>query len=127
VVALRLYDSVSPTRFVLQAWSCTVIVRQWRAWAAPGLADQYEQHFREHVLPHLAEIDGFVRAQLLRRDTYGLVELIAQTYFESLDAVRAFAGESYERAVVAPEAEAVLARYDERCVHFEIAAESGTD
>ncbi len=102
-----------------------MIVRQWRAWASYAAADQYEQHFRDHVLPHLKTIDGFVQAQLLRRDNYGVIEFIALTTFESLDAIRAFAGERYSRAVVAPEAQEMLSRYDERCVHFELAVESG--
>lgn len=104
-----------------------MIVRQWRAWADYAAADQYEQHFREHVLPQLKRIDGFVGAQLLRRDNYGVVELVAQTTFESLDAIRAFAGERYSLAVVAPEAKEILTRYDDRCVHFELAVESGGD
>ena len=101
-----------------------MIVRQWRAWASYADAERYEQHFREHVLPHLETIDGFVRAQLLRRDNYGVIEFVAQTSFESLDAIKAFAGEQYSRAVVAPEAKEMLSRYDERCVHFELAVES---
>ena len=102
-----------------------MIVRQWRAWADYAAADQYEKHFREEVLPQLKGIDGFVRAQLLRRDNYGVIEFVALTTFESIDAIRAFAGEQYSRAVVAPEAKEMLARYDERCVHYELAAESG--
>lgn len=104
-----------------------MIVRQWRAWASYAGADQYEQHFREHVIPHLRTIEGFVRADLLRRDNYGVIEFVAQTHFESLDAIRAFAGEQYSRAVVAPEAKEMLTRYDERCVHFELAAETAKD
>ena len=101
-----------------------MIVRQWRGWADYAAADQYEQHFREQVLPRLRTIDGFVRAQLLRRDNYGVIEFVALTTFESVDAIRAFAGEQFSRAVVAPEAQGLLARYDERCVHFELAVES---
>jgi len=102
-----------------------MIVRQWRAWADYAAADQYEQHFREQVMPHLKRIDGFVGARLLRRDNYGVIEFVALTTFESLDAIRAFAGEQFSRAVVAPEAQEMLSRYDERCVHFELAVESG--
>ena len=101
-----------------------MIVRQWRAWASYANADQYEQHFREQVLPHLKESDGFVRAHVLRRDNYGVIEIVVQTWFESLDAIRAFAGEQFSRAVVAPEAKEMLTRYDERCVHFELAVDS---
>ena len=102
-----------------------MIVRQWRAWADYAAADHYEQHFREQVMPRLKRIEGFVGAQLLRRDNYGVIEFVALTTFESLDAIRAFAGEQFSRAVVAPEAQEMLSRYDERCVHFELAVESG--
>jgi len=99
-----------------------MIAREWRAWAVPPNDALYERHFREAVLPHLREIPGCVRAQLLRREADGEVELIAVTYYESLAAIRAFAGDDLERAVVAPDARAVLARFDERCRHYEVVA-----
>jgi hypothetical protein len=39
--------------------------------------------------------------------------------FDSLDDLRAFAGEDYERAFVPKQARTVLARFDERCAHYE--------
>jgi len=41
-------------------------------------------------------------------------------WFDSIDAVRAFAGEDYEVAVVPPKAQAVLAHFDERSQHYEV-------
>jgi heme-degrading monooxygenase HmoA len=99
-----------------------MIAREWRAFAVPPNDAAYERHFREAVLPHLREIPGCVGAHLLRRETQSEVELIAVTYYESLEAIRAFAGDDLERAVVEPEARAVLARFDERCRHYEIVA-----
>jgi hypothetical protein len=40
--------------------------------------------------------------------------------FESLDAVRAFAGEDYEVAVVPAKARALLARFDAHSAHYEV-------
>jgi heme-degrading monooxygenase HmoA len=99
-----------------------MIAREWRAFAVPPNDAAYERHFREVVLPHLREIPGCVGAHLLRREVQGEVELIAVTYYESLEAIRAFAGDDLERAVVEPAARAVLARFDERCHHYEIVA-----
>ena len=92
-----------------------MIAREWRAWAIPPNDALYEEHFHSAVLPHLREIPGCTGAQLLRRDGDGdgEVELVAVTYYESLQAIRAFAGDDLERAVVAPEARQVLARFDE--------------
>jgi heme-degrading monooxygenase HmoA len=99
-----------------------MIAREWRAWTVPPNDAAYERHFREAVLPHLGEIPGCVGAHLLRREVGGEVELIAVTYYESLESIRALSGDDLERAVVAPEARAVLARFDERCRHYEVAA-----
>jgi heme-degrading monooxygenase HmoA len=99
-----------------------MIVREWRAWAVPPNDTVYEEHFRSSVVPHLQEMPGCIGAQLLRRKVGDKVELVAMTTYESLDAIRAFAGEDLERAVVAPEARAVLARFDDRCRHYEVRA-----
>lgn len=99
-----------------------MIVREWRAWATPDNYVLYEQHFREAVLPHLRDIPGCLNAHLLRRDAGDEVEIVAVSYYESLEAIRAFAGDDLERAVVEPAARAVLSRFDERCRHYEVVA-----
>ncbi len=76
------------------------------------------------MLRHLGQIDGFRAAQLWRREDRGQIEFVAVTNFESIDAVRAFAGSDYERAVVEPDARRVLTRFDERCKHYELAVSS---
>jgi hypothetical protein len=42
------------------------------------------------------------------------------TRFESLDALKNFAGDDYERAVVEPEARRLLSHFDERSAHYEL-------
>jgi heme-degrading monooxygenase HmoA len=104
-----------------------MIARVWKGWASsPSNADAYETHFRTAVMPELSQIDGFLGCRLLRRDggSDGEIELVAITFFSSLDAVRGFAGEDYEYAVVEPEARRVLSRFEERSVHYQVAAES---
>jgi heme-degrading monooxygenase HmoA len=99
-----------------------MIAREWRAWAVRPNDALYEEHFRTAVLPHLREIPGCVGAQLLRREAGGEVELVAVTYYESLESIRAFAGDDLERAVVAPDAQRVLARFDQRCRLYTVRA-----
>jgi heme-degrading monooxygenase HmoA len=72
------------------------------------------------VLPGIQRIEGYRGAQLLRREAGEEVEFVTLTLFDSLDAVRAFAGEDYELAVVPPEARKLLARFDERSAHYEV-------
>jgi hypothetical protein len=60
-----------------------------------------------------------VGEHLLRRDLEDEVEFVTILWFESIDAVRAFAGEDYEVAVVPPQARALLSRFDERSQHYQ--------
>jgi heme-degrading monooxygenase HmoA len=100
-----------------------VIARIWHGWAVGENADAYERLLRGEVLPGIERIDGFVGFDLFRADGEdGESEFVTVTYFESLEAVRAFAGEDYEQAVVPPEARALLTRFDERSRHYEVVA-----
>ena len=94
-----------------------MIVRTWSARATKSGADAYSSYFRETLLPQLQELDGFSGAFLLARDDDGLVELTAHTLWDSLDAIRSFAGDDIATAVVEPEALAVLEHSDTTVVH----------
>ncbi len=100
-----------------------MIARIWHGWARGEKADAYERLVSEEVLPSIHRIDGFVGYDLLRADADdGETEFVTVTYFESLDAVREFAGEDYEAAVIPPEARELLTRFDERSRHYEVLA-----
>jgi heme-degrading monooxygenase HmoA len=100
-----------------------VIARTWQGWTSAENAGPYEQHLRGHILPGIERLDGSRGAYLLRRDLVDGVQFMTVTLWDSLDAVRAFAGDDYEAAVVPPEARALLERFDERSVHYEVLVE----
>ncbi|UIP01379.1 antibiotic biosynthesis monooxygenase (plasmid) [Halobaculum sp. CBA1158] len=99
-----------------------MIERIWHGWATPEDADEYERRLRERILPEFAEqdIEGYRGVRVLRRAREDDVEFVTAMRFESLDAVKRFAGEDYESAHVPPEAREVLARYDDRARHYEL-------
>lgn len=106
-----------------------MIVRIWHGWTSPGNADDYEALLKEEIFIGIEDrrIPGFSGIQLLRRVAGAEVEFITIMTFDSLAAVREFAGEDYEAAVVPPKARAVLARFDARSQHYELrAARSGS-
>jgi heme-degrading monooxygenase HmoA len=72
------------------------------------------------VVPELAAIPGYREVRLMRREEGGGVEFLVMTLWESMDAIRRFAGEHPERAVVEPEARAVLSDYDDFVRHYEV-------
>jgi heme-degrading monooxygenase HmoA len=100
-----------------------VIARLWRGWTAPADADRYDEHYRDEVLSSLRGVPGFRGARLLREDGATETEFVSITFFEDLDAVRAFAGEDYLTAVVADEARRVLSRFDPHVRVYEVAFE----
>jgi mannose-6-phosphate isomerase-like protein (cupin superfamily) len=100
-----------------------MIARRWRGWAdGPANADAYVAHFDGRVRPQLEATDGFVDARLHRvPDDRGRTEVVVVTRWASLDAIRAFAGDDVDAAVVEPEARAVLTDFDTRVRHIELA------
>ena len=93
-----------------------MIARIWRGWTTPENADAYQQIVSQEVLPGIAarNLDGYHGAYLLRRRLGDEVEFATILLFDTLEQVRAFAGEDYEAAYVPPRARAVLARFDHR-------------
>jgi heme-degrading monooxygenase HmoA len=95
-----------------------VIARRWTARAAgKEQADAYVAHFEGSVRPELEGTDGFLGATVERVQDGEEAEIMVVTRWESMDAIRAFAGEDVEQAVVAPEARAVLSGFDDRVRH----------
>lgn len=97
-----------------------MIARIWRGFALPERADDYVKHLQTSVLPELRQIDGFQQVCLMRQDTPEAVEFVVITLWESMDAIRKFAGENAEIAVVAPAAQALFREYDSTVKHFEV-------
>ena len=102
-----------------------MISRIWHGWTTAGQADEYEALLKEEIFVGILDrrIPGFKSIQLLRRQVGDEVEFVTIMLFESLDAVREFAGKNYEQAVVPDKARAVLSRFDERSQHYEIRAQ----
>jgi len=99
-----------------------MICRVWHGWTTPANADPYEQLLRSEIFEGIVarKITGFRGIDLLRRSLSDSVEFTTIMWFDSLDAVREFAGTDYEVAVVPPRARALLQRYDARSAHYDV-------
>lgn len=99
-----------------------MVARRWTARAKlPEQADAYVAHFEGRVRPRLEGTDGFLGATLERIQDDGETEIVVVTRWGSMNAIRAFAGEDVDAAVVEPQARAVLSDFDGRVRHIEIA------
>jgi heme-degrading monooxygenase HmoA len=98
-----------------------VIARVWNGTTVSGNADAYVSHLRDHTFPGLSSIPGHRGAYVLERTRGQIVDFTVITLWESLEAIRRFAGdEDPEKAVVPPAAHALLASYDARAVHWDV-------
>jgi antibiotic biosynthesis monooxygenase (ABM) superfamily enzyme len=102
-----------------------MISRIWHGWTAFGNADAYETLLKREIFVGIGQrqISGYRGIHLYRRDLGDEVEFVTVMWFDALEAVRAFAGEDYEAAVVPPKARALLSRFDSRSQHYEVRAE----
>jgi heme-degrading monooxygenase HmoA len=105
-----------------------MISRIWHGWTTPQNANLYEELLKGEIFAGINNrgIPGYRGIQLLRRDGPDEVEFVTLMGFDSFDAVRRFAGEDFEAAVVPPKARALLERFDERSSHYEIREEFQT-
>jgi heme-degrading monooxygenase HmoA len=97
-----------------------MIARLWKGWTTLENADAYERLLREHVLPGLKGINGYRGGYILRQDGSDESEFAVLNLFDSLDAVRAFAGPDYTVPVFEPEARQLLSKVEPRAFHYEV-------
>jgi hypothetical protein len=103
-----------------------VIVRTWSATGDAAGAGDYIRYFDRTLLPKLRQLPGFAGAYLLRRDPGddGVVELTAHTFWDSPEAIRAFAGDDITLSIVEPEAQAMLLDFDRMAAHRHVVVDS---
>jgi heme-degrading monooxygenase HmoA len=97
----------------------------WNGWTADANAAAYDTYLKDELFPRLdRELTqhGYLGFQVLRLAKEGEVEFITLLWFESLDAVRSFAGENYDKPVITEKARSLLSRYAERVEHFELSS-----
>src|SRR5438309_6314507 len=100
-----------------------MIARIWHGWTKAADAAAYEQMLREEIFPGIAEqkIPGYCGAELFIRQDDDEVEFVTLLRFDSMDAVKKFAGADEDKPVIYPKAEALLTRMDQRSRHYRIA------
>lgn len=97
-----------------------MISRQWCGVAKRASADAYVSHLKNATFPHLASLAGFRGASILRRDVPAGVEFRIVTLWDSLDAIRQFAGDELDTAVVPDNVKALMIEYDRNVAHYEV-------
>src|SRR5437870_4610316 len=99
-----------------------MIARLWHGLTTLENSGKYERLLLGEILPGIHLLEGYTCAYLLRRYVPEVTEFATLTLFYSMDAVRRFAGEVFEAAVVPEEARRLFARFDARSVHYAVVA-----
>lgn len=99
-----------------------MIARIWHGCTNLQNADAYEQLLKHEIFINIGNknIKGYKGIELLKRIINDETQFITIMYFEDLNAVKEFAGENYEAAVVPENARRLLLRYDNTSQHYEI-------
>jgi quinol monooxygenase YgiN len=97
-----------------------MIARVWRGWTKAENADAYEKLLQDVVYHGLQKINRDRCGYILRQDGKEESEFVTVNLFESLDAVKAFAGSDYEAPVFEPEARRLLSRVEPIARHYDV-------
>ena len=97
-----------------------MIARHWRGWTTPENAGAYESLLKDKVLPGLQGIEGYRGGYVFRSDGVHEVEFVVVNFFDSIEAVKRFAGADYATPVFEPEARALLSRVETVAIHYEV-------
>ena len=102
-----------------------MIARIWHGWTKPEDAKAYERLLRDEILPSIAarKIKGYRGAELFIREDGDEVEFVTLLRFDSMDAVKAFAGADASKPVIYPKAEALIMRM-EHARHYRVAIDN---
>lgn len=97
-----------------------MIARVWHGSTKRENADAYETMLKPELLPGVSKVQGYKGSYLLRKDSPDEVEFITIMLWDSIDALRAFAGPNYETSIIPEERRRYLSRHDAKAAHYEI-------
>jgi len=99
-----------------------MVARIWHGWTKRADAKAYEEMLCDEIFPSIAarKINGYGGAELFIREDDDEIKFLTLLRFDSMDAVKEFAGADEGKPVIYPKAEALLTRMDERSQHYRI-------
>ena len=97
-----------------------MISRNWTGLCKKEKAADYILHLHQDTFQEIEKIDGFIKASILKRELPEGVEFLVITEWQSIDAIKQFAGADYDTAVVPQIVRDMMIRFDEKVRHYEI-------
>ena len=101
-----------------------MIVRMWHGRVASEKAKAYREFTNQRAIPDYQSVPGNISAYVLERQEGEITHFITLTFWESLEAIRGFAGDDLEQAKYYPEDKDFLLEFEPRVVHYEVVGHS---
>ena len=101
-----------------------MIIRMWHGRVNRNDAPAYREFLKQRAIPDYQSVEGNIDVKILERQEEDATHFITMTTWESLDAIKAFAGENLERAKYYPEDEGYLLEFEPTVVHYEVVGTS---
>ena len=101
------------------------IIRVWYGLAKSKHADDYTRHVNNDIFPLFLKMPGNLGAKVLRRDVDEGVEFAVITAWDTIEAIKEFAKDDIDKAVVAEVAQPYFIRFDKHVSHFTVDSELG--
>ncbi len=100
-----------------------VIARIWKGRTLAAKADEYEKYLNASGIAKLLAIPGNLGAEMLRRTDGDKAEFVVISYWESIDAVKRFAGPDYQKAVILERDREYLLEVEPYVLHYDVVRE----
>lgn len=99
-----------------------MISRIWHGYTTRENADTYQKLLESEIFVGIKNrnIQGYKGIQLLRREMESETEFITVMWFDSIEAVKKFAGQNFEKAVVPDKAQKILSHFDKTSQHYDV-------
>ena len=102
-----------------------MIARVWHGHTKPEHADAYEAMLKPELLPGISNVPGYRGSYLLRRKLEDEVAFITVLFWESMDALRAYAGPDYEVSIIPEDRRKYLSKHETKAAHYEVVSTDG--
>jgi heme-degrading monooxygenase HmoA len=99
------------------------IARIWRGRTLAAKADEYQSYLDKTGISRVRETPGNLGVTVLRRNDGAKTEFLVLSIWESVEAIKKFAGEDYQKAVILPRDREYLLEVEPNVLHYEILRE----
>lgn len=101
-----------------------MIVRMWHGRVSSEKARRYREFLNRRAIPDYRSVPGNVSVHVLERSDGAVTHFVTLTFWESMAAIRGFAGDDVEAAKYYPEDDAFLLEFEPKVVHYEVVGQS---